>query len=104
MEDLFSLPMPPARDVDTSRDAARSMAAPARILRDRVLGAIRVAGFAGLTADEAARALGVTPLAVRPRCTELREAGLISDSGKRRKNASGRNAAVWITRDRAELL
>jgi hypothetical protein len=51
---------------------------------------------AGATADEIAYALKQTAFTVRPRCTELREAGLIKDSGRRGKNTSGRNAIVWV--------
>lgn len=86
-----------ARDTDTSRAAAEAMAAEAPRLRELVLEEIRKAGRArGLTADEAAHRLRRSVLAIRPRVTELSNAGLIRDSGSRRSNASGRGAIVWI--------
>ena len=50
----------------------------------------------GATADEIALELRRSPFTIRPRCTELGRTGLIHDSGARRKNASGRNAIVWV--------
>lgn len=101
---LFDLPAPASQAVDTSEAAAFSMRGPAPILRLRVCAAIAEAGRDGLTADEAADALALSVLAVRPRVTELSKAGTIADSGKRRRNASGRAAAVWIRKDLAEEL
>ena len=48
-----------------------------------------------LTADEVAWSLGANVLAVRPRVSKLVELGYVRDSGKRRKNESGKNATVW---------
>lgn len=101
--DLFS-PPPAARGSDTSEAAARSMTWPASVLHVQVRRAIELAGGSGLTADEAAASLHRSPLAVRPRVTELRQAGAIADSGRRRANASGRNAAVWISKRLADAL
>lgn len=64
-------------------------------LRRQVLAVIRATGQLGATADEVALALGRTPFATRPRCTELSKLRCIRDSGRRRRNASGRNAIVW---------
>jgi hypothetical protein len=50
----------------------------------------------GATADEIAYALKKHILTVRPRVSELRRMGLIRDSGRRGKNASGHNAIVWV--------
>jgi predicted ArsR family transcriptional regulator len=49
----------------------------------------------GLTADEVAHALGESVLSVRPRICELGRTGKVQDTGRRRQNRSGRNAAVW---------
>lgn len=81
---------------ETSFAAAKSMEPTAGTLRHLVLDVIRRAKDAGMTADEAANALAVSPLAVRPRVTELNTQRLIIDSGKRRANASGRRATVWV--------
>lgn len=86
----------PAQWPDTSRAAAEALQPDAARLRTEVLLAIRRAGADGLTADEAAARLGLSPLSTRPRCTELRQAGLIADSGRRWPNASGRQAIVWV--------
>jgi len=49
----------------------------------------------GATADEIAYELKYSILTVRPRVSELRKMGLITDTEKRRPNTSGRNAIVW---------
>lgn len=84
---------PGYRDRDTSRAAAESMAPTASLLRERCLKALRDHGDA--TADEVAQRLDLSILAVRPRVTELFKAGAIVDTRERRKNVSGRTAAVW---------
>jgi hypothetical protein len=96
--DLFShYPfVPGARHTDTSVAAADSIAPQVTHLRRVVLDAIRAAGAAGLTADECAARVDLSPLTVRPRVCELREMLFVIDSGKRRANHSGRNAIVWI--------
>lgn len=95
--DLFDVypDVPAARPTDTSIAAAESLAEGVAGLRQRVLDAIRAAGAIGLTPDEAAAQLELTPFTTRPRFSELREKGLIEDSGLRRANASGRKAIVW---------
>lgn len=77
-----------------SKDAAIAMIPTAGTLRYRVFSAIEKSQN-GLTTDECADRLGETVLSVRPRFTELASGGWIEDSGKRRKNASGRSATVW---------
>ncbi len=99
--DLFSY-TPPARypDVpgakarDTSFDAAAAIGGHAARLRRLTLEAMRAAPD-GMTADEAAAALGLSVLSIRPRCSELAKTNLIIDSKRRRPNASGRSAIVW---------
>lgn len=78
-----------------SRDAAHAMKPRAPTLRDRILAAFP-APPAGLTADEAATAVGSTPFAARPRLTELWELGLIEKTLLRRANISGASAHVWV--------
>lgn len=95
MQDLFgeTYPQSPGyRDTDTSRAAAASMAPKAKNIRDRVLEAIRACPS---TADEVAKRIGETPLATRPRTTELKALSMIEDTGSRRPNSSGRNAIVY---------
>lgn len=59
--------------------------------------AIRAAGPRGLTADELAQRLDMDRYSIEPRTSELRRKGLIRDSGRRRKNASGKMAIVWVS-------
>lgn len=77
---------------DTRRQARESMAERAPRLRAAVLLALE---SEPLTADEIAQRIGETVLATRPRVTELHQDGLLYDTGKRRPNASGRQAIVW---------
>ena len=92
----FAYPRAPGyREQTTSRAAARVVAAGAGALRERVFAVIRAAGARGLTADEAAAALGETILCIRPRVSELRAEGRIEPTGERRKNDSGLSAKAW---------
>jgi len=81
----------------TSRAAARAVDDTLSERQREVLDALRAAGRRGLTADEAAGAVGRTVLAVRPRFTELgpKHLGLIEKTGERRANESGLEASVW---------
>jgi DNA-binding transcriptional ArsR family regulator len=84
----------------TSEAAAIRMAGGARTLRERVLFTL---ANRQLTADECARYLGASILAVRPRLSELRRMGLICKTDKTRMNESGIQAAVWTaTRNQAD--
>ncbi len=96
--DLFPVypDIPGARATDTSMAAADGIAEAAPLLRDRVLDLIERAGSHGLTPDEAAIELELTPFTTRPRFSELASMGEIKDSDQRRENASGRKAIVWI--------
>lgn len=78
---------------DTSIAALHSIATVSTVLRDECLARIRQKPQ---TADQCASILGQSVLAVRPRFTELRNAGLIHDSGVRDLNVSGRRAIVWV--------
>lgn len=76
----------------TSEDAAASVEDEAPILRNRVL---KVLADDPATADECAAQLGASVLSIRPRVTELKQQGRITDAGFRRRNLSGRKAIVW---------
>ena len=78
---------------DTSIEAYQDIQSKAATLRAAVRAAFRTGE--ALTADEVADVLGQSVLSIRPRVTELANNDEIEDSGKRRKNASGRNAIVW---------
>lgn len=79
---------------DTSIEAASSMGSRARTLRRKVLELIK-AHPKGLTADECAAFLNETVLTIRPRVSELSSQGVITDTGGRRENVSGKKAIVW---------
>ena len=81
------------RRIDTSEDAAADAADGAPFYRLMVLQDLNMNGPS--TADEVADRLNQSPLTIRPRVSELRTAGKIRDTGARRRNASGKSAAVW---------
>lgn len=94
--DLLDYPnWPGFRARDTSKAAADAMAPKSDTLRAHALHHIRSCDI-GLTADEVAKAMNQSVLAIRPRVTELARMNLIRDSGKRRKNKSGKSAIVWV--------
>jgi predicted transcriptional regulator len=66
-------------------------------LKDKVLTVLRRYP-SGLTADEVAEFCGASMLAIRPRVSELKNDGMIEDTGKRRKNESGHIATIWRVR------
>jgi hypothetical protein len=78
----------------TSRTAANSISVYAETKRRDVLVEFVAAGERGLTPDTCAKALNLSVLTVRPRCTELLAAGLLIPTGERRQNQSGMSAAV----------
>jgi predicted ArsR family transcriptional regulator len=84
---------PGYRQTDTSKAAADSMKPTSALLQGCVVAALTRHG--PMTADECAIALNLDKLSVRPRLTELKEAGRVEDTGTRRRNESGRSAIVW---------
>lgn len=95
MSDLYPH-VPGHQDTDTSREAAESVEGVAGKIRRMVLRAIVNAGPRGLTTNECADLLQIDKGTVQPRTSELRLLGKIEDSRRRRPNASGRQAIVWI--------
>lgn len=83
---------------ETSITAADQILSKATTLRQEVLSLLRERQhlIRGLTADEAAAIMGESILSIRPRFSELKAANLIEDTGRRRLNASRRNAVVWV--------
>jgi len=75
-----------------SRLAAISTKAHAPTLRERCFSLIKGNLF---TADEVADMMQKSILSIRPRIAELAKLGKIEDSGRRRKNESGKLATVW---------
>jgi hypothetical protein len=81
---------------ETSKAAAASIGGKARTLRQQVLDFIRQRREYGATDQEIAEDLALTLNTARPRRVELRDAGLIVDSGHTRPTQSGRLATVWV--------
>jgi hypothetical protein len=82
----------------TSSQAAEWMRDKAGDLAGRVFIAILKAhrgGAKGLTTEQVERALGGKHQTVSPRVTELRDKGLVENSGYHRQTASGRKAIIW---------
>lgn len=77
-----------------SEQAAERMTLVAGTMRARVLDWLRQHPD-GMTADELAHALNISPFTVRPRLSELRRNHLIEDTGERRTHDSGMTATVW---------
>ena len=77
-----------------SRGAAR-VSTDARGDRQRVLEYLAGRGHAGATDHEIAAGLGMLPDTARARRVELRDAGLVRDSGQRRPSPTGHAATVW---------
>jgi hypothetical protein len=92
---------PGHRGIDTSIVAADSISHALPRLQSSVLGVILGAGERGSTADEVSAALGWERWRVRPRTSELRKAGRIVDSGRRRDSLSGIASIVWVAREYA---
>ncbi|MDX2223583.1 MAG: hypothetical protein SFV21_12585 [Rhodospirillaceae bacterium] len=92
---IASIPVQPGK-TDTSAAAARAIEPVAAALRHRCLAALRRAGGKGLTPSECAARLRAIVLSIRPRFTDLKDAGFIRDSGMRRENARGRKEIVWV--------
>lgn len=87
---------PGHRHVDTSVAAADALAPKLGRLQRMAEAAICCAGHQGLTADELAARLKMDLWSIQPRTSELKRKGLIRDSGRRRRNATGKQAIVWI--------
>lgn len=89
---MTTYPKPPGhRGVETSVAAAAAL----EPKLDRI--AIIHVGMRGLTADELAAHLDMARWSVQPRTTELKCMGHIHGSGRRRFNAPGRHAIVWVS-------
>jgi hypothetical protein len=78
--------------ISTSREAAKAFSPKAKPIRLRTLAVIE-RGEA--TAEQVAAEIGEHFMIVRARCSELRAAGLIDDSGLRGAGALGGKVVVW---------
>lgn len=82
----------------TSTDAFASIQDKLGFLRGEVFKHIKLAGKAGMTCDEVEVESNMLHQTVGPRIKELRDRGLIEDSGKKRPTRSERPAIVWVAK------
>lgn len=85
---------PYRKESDTSRAAARRARPKAGTQRSYILSVIEGSGR-GLTMEEIAFTSGVRLQSICGRLSELKQMGLVVDSGTRRKTTSGSLAVVW---------
>lgn len=78
---------------DTSAEAARAIARPARALQLSILCLLAKSG--PMSTDQCAEKLRTNVLAVRPRFSELKRQGYIEPTGSTTRNASGKRARIW---------
>jgi len=78
-------------DPDTSRDAVPDDVGPecARVLRV-------IRDYRGATRSQVASQLGADPSCVSRRITDLRQAGLVKDSGERSPGKRRKPQIVWV--------
>jgi hypothetical protein len=73
------------------------------LLGMKVLKFIYEEGRGGSTSDQAETALAMTHQTVSARFNELRNKGLLEESGEMRKTRSGRKAAVYVVTEKGRL-
>ena len=86
---------PSVRDSRTSAQAADGIRSGSARLRQQVLDLLR-ASPGGLTDEELQQRLEMNPSTERPRRVELVNLGLVADSGRTGRTASGRSAVLWV--------
>ncbi|MDP9223589.1 MAG: hypothetical protein M3P18_06980 [Actinomycetota bacterium] len=87
---------------DTEHKAAALVAPKTGTLRARILEKLEIAGHDGRTGYELQSELGDLHYSIPPRLTELRGAGWIVDSQRRRATPSGAEPIVWVLSERAQ--
>lgn len=97
---LFAPPAPAQAHSETSKAAARSMKSARGRTMMLVLETLRWYGDhvidGGQTDEEIQNETGLSGNTERPARVALVAQGLVKDSGRVRKTASGRNAVVWV--------
>lgn len=82
--------------IETTVLADKSMSEKAPTIRERIYAEYVRAGDRGLTDDEAALASGMLDTCYWKRCNELRQDGLIVDSGHKRMGFKNRMRIVCV--------
>lgn len=92
-------PYPPFNATDTSQAAAATVAPDTATMRAHVEQCVQRSGPYGLTCDDVEQRLGLRHQTASARLWELHhKLGVIADSGRRRRTASGRLAIVYVCR------
>lgn len=95
--DLFSYPDHAGWKGDaTSQAAAIGVNSKAKVIRQKVLDALKQAGVRGLTAEECAEIIKEDKSNVRPRLSELLLTGDAEKSNKTRMNGNGKQTRVYL--------
>ncbi len=81
-----------------SKEAAKKIQPKLTGIRLQVFEHIKRQVDFGATGSEIADCLDILPYTAKPRCTELRDMGLIKDSGRTRKNENRSHETVWIAK------
>lgn len=87
---------PYAPNNQASKMAAQAIQPKLTGARKKVYDCIVFCALRGATGSEIADALNMLPYTAKPRCSELRDAGLIVDSGQTRLNKVGSHETIWI--------
>ncbi len=87
---------PYARGNEASRQAADKIQHQLEGFRAKVFEFIVSCGAEGAISEEIYLTLGLHSYTAKPRCTELKDAGYIADSGKTRRNKAGNPETVWV--------
>lgn len=89
-------------DLDTSKISARLAEPHASAQKKQILKALE--RYGPMTSEEITRKTSLNLWQCGRRVPDLRKAGLVIDTGERRKNESGRPACVWaVAEDQSEL-
>lgn len=111
-QDLFAPEMPLDRPTQpragrhhrdakpTEVDAALSITSISGARRVEILRVVANAGYTGMTQWEIVDRTNILRSTVAPRVNELDKGGWLEDSGRKRKEKTGRNAIVWVATER----
>lgn len=92
----FKSPMTGRNHPETSYEAAEKASDAAASLRRRVFAFISCCGEEGATAHEVHEYFQLDKNSTSPRITELKQAGFIIDSGRRRASENCGRSIVWV--------
>ena len=80
-------------DIETSKAAAGSAEKPSTVQKQKIIAALKISG--PRTSEELAEITGLSHAQTWRRVSDLKNDKLVVDTDERRKNESGRLAAVW---------